>query len=108
MIKFTRDSKIPAQKITAYIKKAVKNAQAGKHVHIPQAKNKKVMLPDWLKLPLDEEGLLEKYENQIYTYRKGYLQWIQQAKRDVTKHKRIEIMLRELHEGKTYMGMPRS
>ncbi len=109
-IKFTDISELESigeETIIKYIKEAIKNIKEGKSVKIPVTKDKTVVLPEWLKKILSDEGLLEKYEAQIYTYRKGYLRWIEEAKQEKTKKKRIEIMLRELHEGKGYMGMPR-
>jgi hypothetical protein len=106
-IKFTKDSSIPTKQLIDYVKQAVANAKEGKHVHIPQVKNKTVILPAWLTKLLSEEGLLERYQAQINTYRKGYLQWIESAKKEETKKKRIETMLTELHENRVYMGSPR-
>lgn len=100
--------KIGEQIFLDYIHAAMKNIDEGKHVKIPVTKDKTVILPPYIKTVLKKEGLLQKYEEQIFTYRKGYLQWIEQAKTEETKQKRINIMLKELHTGKEYMGMERS
>jgi uncharacterized protein YdeI (YjbR/CyaY-like superfamily) len=98
---------IGEETLIRYLKEAIKNIKDGKAVKIPASTDKTVILPIWFKNILREEGLLAKYEEQIYTYRKGYLRWIEEAKQEGTRQKRIEQMLRELHDGKVYMGMKR-
>jgi uncharacterized protein YdeI (YjbR/CyaY-like superfamily) len=106
-IKFTDKSQIDGDKIIDYIRQGLKNIDEGKSVKVPVSKDKTVVLPDYIKSILKKEGLLGKYEEQIYTYRKGYRQWIEEAKQEATKQKRIEQMVREVKEGKKYMNMPR-
>jgi len=107
-IKFTNISEINETALIAYIKEAVQLNEAGKQVKISVSKDKTVVIPPYIKKVLQREGLLEKYNQQIYTYRKGYAQWIEGAKRQETKDKRMRQMIRELKERKVYMGMPRS
>lgn len=64
-------------------------------------------IPEFIKRILLKHDLLEKYNSQIYTYRKGYVKCIEDAKREETKKRRIDQMIRELREGKAYMGMRR-
>ncbi len=45
------------------------------------------------------------YEARASYQRNDYLGWINRAKRDDTKQRRLEKMLRELEAGDVYMNM---
>ena len=106
-IQFKGVSEVDEKKIMEYLHQAMRNIDEGKSIKVPVSKDKTVNLPDWYKKVLQKEKLLEKYESQIYTYRKGYLQWIEGAKQPQTKEKRINQMISEVRGGKIYMGMKR-
>lgn len=106
-IKFTKDSQIDEQNLIEYIQEGVALIKMGKTIKIQQSKDKHVYIPKYIEVILKDEGLFDKYNEQIYTYRKGYVRWIDEAKHEQTKQKRIGIMLKELHEGTEYMGMKR-
>lgn len=55
---------------------------------------------------LMEQGLLEAYRARPPYQRNDYLWWINSAKREETKRKRLRQMLAELTQGDTYMKMP--
>lgn len=106
-IEFTDASDVDEKILIDYVREAVALNKAGKRVKIPVSKDKTVVIPSFIKKILEKEKLLEKYQAQIYSYRKGYIRWVEEAKHEETKQKRIAIMLKELREGKYYMGMPR-
>ena len=41
------------------------------------------------------------YEKLAFTHRKEYARWIEEAKRDETRAKRVETALEMLHQGRT-------
>ena len=54
---------------------------------------------------LQERGLLKEYEERPPYQKNDYLGWIFRAKKNETREKRIETMVRELETGDLYMGM---
>jgi uncharacterized protein YdeI (YjbR/CyaY-like superfamily) len=62
-------------------------------------------MPDFVRDALTERGLREKYEARPDYQRNDYLMWINTAKREETKHKRLAQMLDELDAGGVYMKM---
>lgn len=63
-------------------------------------------MPAFVAAALDDSGLRDAYEARPDYQRNDYLGWINTAKRDATKHKRLARMLEELREGDVYMDMP--
>lgn len=62
-------------------------------------------MPDYIAKALEDEGLRRRYDQRPWYQRNDYLGWIDRAKRDETKMKRLEQMLDELRAGDTYMKM---
>ncbi len=62
-------------------------------------------MPDFVRTALHHRGLDAAYASRPHYQRNDYLSWINRAKRDTTKQKRLDIMLRELAAGHGYMGM---
>jgi uncharacterized protein YdeI (YjbR/CyaY-like superfamily) len=62
-------------------------------------------MPDFVRVALELAGLTDSYARRPWYQRNDYLGWIGNAKRDETKHKRLEQMLRELRAGNVYMNM---
>ena len=62
-------------------------------------------MPDFVKEALEARGLRGKYEARPDYQRNDYLMWINTAKRDETKQKRLGQMLDELEQGGVYMKM---
>ncbi len=68
-------------------------------------------MPDFVRAALDARGLRARYEARPWYQRNDYLGWINRAKREDTKKKRLNQMLDELNAGDVYMKMawrPRS
>lgn len=58
-----------------------------------------------VKAALEQSGLAAAYRDRPPYQRNDYLMWINAAKRDVTKQKRLRQLLDELKAGDVYMGM---
>jgi len=63
-------------------------------------------MPEFVSAALEEAGLRTAYDGRPDYQRNDYLGWINKAKRETTKHKRLAQMLDELREGDVYMSMP--
>ena len=62
-------------------------------------------MPDFVADALQAEGLRGRYDARPWYQRNDYLGWIDRAKRDDTKMKRLRQMLDELKAGDVYMKM---
>jgi uncharacterized protein YdeI (YjbR/CyaY-like superfamily) len=62
-------------------------------------------MPGFVKQALEAKGLASAYAARPAYQRNDYLGWINAAKREETKQKRLGIMLRELKGGSKYMNM---
>jgi len=62
-------------------------------------------MTDVVRKALQKEGLVEDYNRRPAYQRNDYLMWINQAKREETKQKRLAQMLNELKTGGVYMKM---
>jgi uncharacterized protein YdeI (YjbR/CyaY-like superfamily) len=62
-------------------------------------------MPDFVREAIQSRGLAGKYEERPAYQRNDYLMWINNAKRDATKEKRLMQMLDELERGGVYMRM---
>ena len=70
----------------------------------PISKNTHPM-PDYILKALMNSQLLEAYQERPYYQRNDYIGWIESAKRQETREKRIKQMLAELKAGNLYMKM---
>ena len=62
-------------------------------------------MPDFVRDALAEHGLEEAYSKRPPYQRNDYLIWIDGAKREETRRKRLNQMLEELRAGDRYMKM---
>ncbi len=62
-------------------------------------------MPDFVRLALEEAGVVAAYEQRPAYQRNDYLGWINNAKLEATKQKRLRQMIRELEQGGVYMNM---
>lgn len=69
---------------------------AGKRPDLP--------MPDDVRQALEAGGLTETFAARPDNHRNGYVAWIQESRRDITRRKRIRQMLEELYSGDTYRG----
>jgi uncharacterized protein YdeI (YjbR/CyaY-like superfamily) len=62
-------------------------------------------MPGFVEKALQEKSLIKDYEARPAYQQNDYLWWINSAKRQSTKEKRLNQMLDELKKGGVYMGM---
>lgn len=62
-------------------------------------------MPGFVRRALRDSGLMRAYRERPAYQQNDYLGWINRAKRQETKSKRLDQMLRELEAGGVYMGM---
>lgn len=62
-------------------------------------------MPDFVKKALEERELYNEYRGRPAYQQNDYIGWINRAKREETKIKRLNRMLDELERGDVYMKM---
>ncbi|WP_437297194.1 YdeI/OmpD-associated family protein [Sorangium sp. So ce426] len=62
-------------------------------------------MPDFIESALNERGLMDAYKQRPAYQQNDYIGWINQAKRQETREKRLRQMLDELEAGGVYMNM---
>jgi len=62
-------------------------------------------MPASVEAALNEHGLMAAYRARPPYQQNDYLGWISRAKREATRHKRVDQMLAELRDGRKYMNM---
>lgn len=62
-------------------------------------------MPDFIKRALEERSLLADYQARPAYQQNDYIGWINNAKLQGTKEKRLRQMLEELEKGGVYMNM---
>lgn len=75
----------------------VKKGSGPKHPRYP--------MPDFIKQALEERGLMDEYRNRPEYQQNDYIGWINRAKLQETKEKRLHQMLDELEVGGVHMKM---
>ncbi len=63
------------------------------------------LMPDFVKNALEKENLMKDYLTRPAYQQNDYIGWINQAKLESTKLKRLNQMLTELKQGGVYMNM---
>lgn len=63
------------------------------------------LMPSWVSKVLEDEGLMQDYLDRPAYQQNDYIAWINQAKLEATKQKRLNQMLNELKQGGIYMKM---
>jgi len=62
-------------------------------------------MPDFVREALEENGMMATYRERPAYQQNDYIGWIERAKRQATKEKRLRQMLDELEKGGVYMNM---
>ena len=62
-------------------------------------------MPGYVKEALVSRGLMDEYKERLAYQQNDYIGWIEQAKKQETKEKRLAQMLDELEMGGVYMKM---
>lgn len=98
-IKYTDLSEIDEKTLTAYVKESVAVNQQG---FKREVKNKTVEVPDDLQQALDKHKTATAYFKDLtYGYKKEYVEWVTEAKREETRKARIEKVVALCKEKKT-------
>ena len=82
--------------------------QSGEEVSVcmePDTNAREVVIPeDFAQALKMDEGALAYFKNISYTHQKGYIDWIESAKKDETRRSRIDKALAGLAAGKRLRG----
>lgn len=62
-------------------------------------------MPPEIKTALQQAGVTAEYKSRPAYQQNDYIGWITRARREETRRKRLDQMLRELKRGGVYMGM---
>ncbi len=62
-------------------------------------------MPEFVLQALEKHGLMDEYRKRPAYQQNDYIRWIDTAKREETKEKRLQQMLTELKTGGVYMKM---
>ena len=93
-IKYTDIKQVDEKLLIEYINEAIINNEKG--IKITEAKDKTVVTPDDFKKLLVKHKCLKNFEEMSYSKRKDYVQWIEGAKQEATRNKRIEQALEKI------------
>ena len=88
-IRYTEMSQINEDVLLMYLFEAVDNNKKGKKLLV--TKDKTVPLPADVKKVFSQNGVLANYESMTFSKRKEYMYWINSAKREETRTKRIGL-----------------
>lgn len=100
---FTKPTDINATYLESILKQQFTLYEAGVPFADPCATRKKTTMPAFVKQALTKQKLMDAYKNRPPYQQRDYLFWITQAKREETRHKRLQQMLDELFAGSLYM-----
>jgi uncharacterized protein YdeI (YjbR/CyaY-like superfamily) len=78
---------------------------AGEVKTFPTLKRPTYPMPGYVKKALQDKKLMVAYVERPPYQQNDYVFWITRAKREETKQKRLDQMIRELKNGKLYMNM---
>lgn len=100
-MKFREGDSIPESLVVGLVRQAVVNDKAGRRIDFsaPKAGSRSFDLPKAYRDLLHDRGRLEAFLDRPYYQQSGWLRWIEAAKTDGTREKRIELMFEELATG---------
>ncbi|GJM06008.1 MAG: hypothetical protein DHS20C09_20040 [marine bacterium B5-7] len=75
---------------------------------LSKLKRPRNLMPNYIKQAIEDHGLTQDYVDRPAYQQNDYIGWIERAKRQETKEKRIRQMLDELELGGVYMNMRHS
>ncbi|MCW3084567.1 MAG: hypothetical protein JWP12_1933 [Bacteroidetes bacterium] len=94
-LKFTDVNQVDEKLLIEYITEAVMNNEKG--LKLTEAKDKTVSIPADFKKLLSKNKLLPYFEKLAYSHKKEYVQWIESAKKEETRVKRMDAAIDKLH-----------
>lgn len=95
-LKYTDAKEVNEKILIEYIREAVANNSKG--IKLTETKDKTVIVPDDFKKVLLKNKLLPYFEKLAYTHRKEYVMWINDAKKEETRLKRMNTAIAKLKE----------
>jgi uncharacterized protein YdhG (YjbR/CyaY superfamily) len=107
-IHFTADKPLPVALVKKLVRERVAENLARQELprkNTPPVRRARNPLPDYISTALRESGLFRAYGERPPYQQNDYLGWIDQAKREDTRSKRLAQMLDELRAGNVYMKM---
>jgi uncharacterized protein YdeI (YjbR/CyaY-like superfamily) len=101
--RITSHDDLPSDKeMIALIKQAVELNEKGLKVEKKKVEKKELVIPDYLTAALKKSKVArDAFEKFSYSHKKEYVEWITEAKTEVTREKRIATTLEWLAEGKS-------
>ncbi len=93
-LKFTDVKQIDEKLLIEYITEAIINNEKG--LKIIETKNKTVIIPDDFIKILSKNKLLNYFENLSYSHKKEYIMWINDAKKEETRLRRMDTAVEKL------------
>jgi uncharacterized protein YdeI (YjbR/CyaY-like superfamily) len=100
-IRYTDVNQVDEDVLLEYLFESVDNNKAGKKLII--TKDKMVAVPADVKKAFSQHGILKDYESMIFSRRKEYMFWINSAKREETRTKRINEAIDMIRKNKGLM-----
>lgn len=95
-IKYTDVKQIDGKLLIEYITEAVINNEKG--LKLTEAKDKTVIIPPDFKKLLTKNKILRNFEDMSYSKRKDYVLWINGAKQEATREKRMAQGIAKIKE----------
>ncbi|HKC67028.1 MAG TPA: YdeI/OmpD-associated family protein [Bacteroidia bacterium] len=86
-IRYTDVSQVNEELLLEYLFEAIDNNKAGKKLLV--TKSKVISIPADIKKSFSKQGVLKDFEDMNFSRRKEYMYWINSAKREETRTKRI-------------------
>jgi len=102
-IRFPLSEALPVMLIRKLLKSGMRHNE--QRVRTTAKRRPQQQMPASVSAELVSNGLLDAYVARPPYQRNDYLSWINRAKRDETKQKRLAQMLSELKRGDRYMNM---
>ncbi len=95
-IKFTDVKQIDDKVILEYLFEAIDNNRKG--LKITETKDKTIVTPDDATKAFKKAKVLAYFDSLAFSHRKEYIQWIESAKKEETRTKRIEQAIEKLKD----------
>lgn len=95
-IKFTDVKQIDDKVILEYLFEAIDNNRKG--LKIIESKDKTIVTPDVVAKAFKKAKVLAYFDSLAFSHRKEYIQWIESAKKEETRTRRIEQAIEKLQD----------
>jgi uncharacterized protein YdeI (YjbR/CyaY-like superfamily) len=101
--KITSLSDLPPDHVLSnYVKAAISLKNAGVKAPAKPKANTKLVVPDCLKVALNKNKAgWDNFENFSYSHKKEYIEWINQAKQEATRNRRLAAAVKMIAQAKS-------